>query len=244
MGVIADGNAEFPAGYGPQPSPTTPISGQTSLRIAKNSYPCSVGYWTPYPAAASAPPPGGPYNDTNASAEIGQAHGVFQFQNAVSINGITDGTSNTMAIGEHAFALLTAGDDKVQWYWWHSGSYGDSAFSTIVPPNYLKKNATNYQNQPGGGSRALGGASSLHPGGMNICFADGSVKFIKETIGTWQVVAGNNGCGGGADTLPVGYTPSCGGSPGTVGSLVGTPPGVWQALGSRNGGEVISADQY
>ena len=47
-------------------------------------------------------------------------------------------------------------------------------------------------------------ASSLHSGGVNVCFADGSVHFIKTSIG-----------------LP-----------------------TWWALGTRNGGEVISSDQY
>jgi len=48
------------------------------------------------------------------------------------------------------------------------------------------------------------------------------------------------------DTLPAGYIPSVGGQPGSVGSITPgvTMPGVWQALGTRNGGEVISADQY
>jgi prepilin-type N-terminal cleavage/methylation domain-containing protein/prepilin-type processing-associated H-X9-DG protein len=48
------------------------------------------------------------------------------------------------------------------------------------------------------------GASSRHPGGINVGFLDGSVRFIKSSINY--------------DT--------------------------WHALGSRNGGEIISADSY
>jgi prepilin-type N-terminal cleavage/methylation domain-containing protein/prepilin-type processing-associated H-X9-DG protein len=228
-GYFAPGSDDFGGGYGPQP---------LGYYIARNSYPCSVGYWTPYPGGA--PNIGGQNLDSNASAEIGQAHGLFQFGKCIPISGVTDGTSNTMALGEHAYALLTFDGDNIQWYWWNSGSYGDSGFTTIVPPNYLKQNAYNYQNDPGGGSRAIGGASSLHAGGMNIGFADGSVKFIKDTISTWLIVKTAT------DTLPAGYTPSIGGQPGSPGSLTFgvTIPGVWQALGTRNGGEVLSSDTY
>jgi prepilin-type N-terminal cleavage/methylation domain-containing protein/prepilin-type processing-associated H-X9-DG protein len=228
-GYFAPGADDFGGGYGPQP---------LGYYVARNSYPCSVGYWTPYPGGA--PNIGGPHLDANEATEVGQAHGVFQFGRSVTIAQITDGTSNTMAIGEHAYALLTFDGDSLQWYWWNSGSYGDSAFTTIVPPNYLKQNAYNYQNDPGGGSRAIGGVSSLHPGGINIGFADGSVKFIKDTISSWPIVKTAT------DTLPAGYVPSVGGQPGSAGSLTPgvTMPGLWQSLGTRNGGEVVSADQY
>jgi len=45
---------------------------------------------------------------------------------------------------------------------------------------------------------------SYHPGGVNACFGDGSVHFMKSTINL----------------------------------------ATWRALGTKGGGEVISADQY
>jgi prepilin-type N-terminal cleavage/methylation domain-containing protein/prepilin-type processing-associated H-X9-DG protein len=38
-------------------------------------------------------------------------------------------------------------------------------------------------------------ATSLHPGGVNLCFADGSVRFIKETVNiqTWWALASRGG---------------------------------------------------
>jgi prepilin-type processing-associated H-X9-DG protein len=56
----------------------------------------------------------------------------------------------------------------------------------------------------GGGWLGASTATSGHPGGVNICFGDGSVKFIKDSVGL----------------------------------------STWWALGTRNGGEVISADAY
>jgi len=91
---------------------------------------------------------------------------------------------------------------------WCMGTTGWSMFNTVQVPNDSK--------YPNGGCRAGGtpgqfpndgfsyGASSAHPGGANVLFGDGSVKFIKSTI-----------------SYP-----------------------TWWALGTRNGGEVISADAY
>ena len=77
--------------------------------------------------------------------------------------------------------------------------------------------------------------SSVHPGGANFVFADGSVKFIKDTIEQWKIDA--------TTALPVGLT--MGGPSGVQFQLPqGTRIGIYQALSSRDLGEVISADSY
>jgi prepilin-type processing-associated H-X9-DG protein len=76
-------------------------------------------------------------------------------------------------------------------------------------------------------------ASSYHPGGANFAFCDGSVKFLKDSISTWP------------------FDPTTGYARGVTdnGSGVqviasGTQMGVYQALTTKSGGEVVSADAY
>lgn len=69
------------------------------------------------------------------------------------------------------------------------------------------------------GNEHMGAASSRHPGGVNVSMADGSVRFISETIDTGNASADD--------------VPFPGGRP--------SPWGVWGALGSRAGGESVSS---
>jgi prepilin-type N-terminal cleavage/methylation domain-containing protein/prepilin-type processing-associated H-X9-DG protein len=93
---------------------------------------------------------------------------------------------------------FSSGPRHVNWCWW-IGSYASARYNHTMPPNgnVCTSGDENFH-------VAAYGALSRHPGGVNVCFADGSVHFVKQTV----------------------------------------TPSVWWALGSRNGGEVISADQY
>jgi len=72
--------------------------------------------------------------------------------------------------------------------WWAYG--GTSIYSHTVPPN---RTACDYSDQAesGRGDITLINASSLHPGGVNTLFADGSVKFIKSSVAIpiWYALA-------------------------------------------------------
>ena len=112
-------------------------------------------------------------------------NGLFYIQSAVTLASITDGTSHTLAFGERAHGLL---DDEsaLWWHWWTSSNYGDTMFCTLFPMNPFRKVSSRFGSSGDGRNAAyISGSSSLHPGGGNFAFMDGSVRFLKETIQTW-----------------------------------------------------------
>ena len=148
--------------------------------------------------------------------------------NQVRIAGVTDGLSNTLFFGERnhfdpnydtfsppgwTFFSQTMG----MWGWWasSSGGYGlsDVAESTYSPINYKVPIA---YGSPGASGLSQSEFTAIyetprvcsfgsqHPGGANFAMADGSVRFIKESISQQ----------------------------------------MYRALGTRAGGEVVSADAY
>ena len=88
-------------------------------------------------------------------------------------------------------------------YEWH---WVNNCYSHYNTPNGFICLNMNTDPQPGvwGGGVGAVTPSSNHPGGVNVCFGDGSVRFVKDTVS----------------------------------------PQTWWALGSRNGGEVVSSDSY
>ena len=169
-------------------------------------------------------------------------NGVYYAYSVTKIASITDGTSNTIMFAEHTRAIENS-TDAVCWHWWTSGNYGDTIFTTFFPINPQKKLPYTCADQTGP-SNVVVAASSMHPGGANIALCDGSVRFVKETIGSWQNSTTSPGTPPGLVLTTV-TDPSCGpctASYWTPGAT--TRYGVWQQLGSRNGGEVISSDSY
>ena len=105
----------------------------------------------------------------------------FDGRKSRGFRGMTDGSSNTMAIGELSFT-----DRPELWnsQWagpyrpWSRGgtwSYSSGTRNIKYPINAYDFNtqSTKFNNQNMG---------SNHPGGCNFAFADGSSKFIPETI--------------------------------------------------------------
>jgi prepilin-type processing-associated H-X9-DG protein len=129
------------------------------------------------------PPPGYP----GMSAD-----GVFYIDSCVRFADITDGTSNTLLFGERyhrdlEFDLLEPtlwpGHPPIEiWGKWayvaNAGALGMVALHSAAP--------INYQVPPGGDLVAIwnrvAAYGSGHSGGANFAFADGSVRFVSESI--------------------------------------------------------------
>jgi prepilin-type N-terminal cleavage/methylation domain-containing protein/prepilin-type processing-associated H-X9-DG protein len=76
--------------------------------------------------------------------------------------------------------LTTA--NGIRWGW---GAMGITMFNTIVPPNSQKYPWNSCRDDCGGCSpddAMFSNAQSNHSGGVNVLFADGSVKFIKDSV--------------------------------------------------------------
>jgi prepilin-type processing-associated H-X9-DG protein len=152
---------------------------------------------------------------------------------------VTDGNSSTILFDEGAYGKL-GGDDAIYFGWWTSGIYGDVIFSTFYPMNPQSRVGLSLSTDFVSIDIFESAASSLHPGGVNVGFADGSVRFIKDSINTMPFDQST----GTPIGVIAGATQCTSGSAPIYSLAPGTQLGIWQALSTRAGGKVISADSY
>jgi prepilin-type N-terminal cleavage/methylation domain-containing protein/prepilin-type processing-associated H-X9-DG protein len=76
-----------------------------------------------------------------------------------------------------------------RWTWSFPWHISNDVYTHYNTPNGLscRSTATPNDDVQGGGQTGIITATSNHPGGVNVCFADGSVKFVKDTVdlATW-----------------------------------------------------------
>jgi prepilin-type N-terminal cleavage/methylation domain-containing protein/prepilin-type processing-associated H-X9-DG protein len=148
----------------------------------------------------------------------------FALNNAYGIQTITDGTSNTLLMGEVIACKPSGGTaaDEDHRGMIYNDDYNCNMFMAYTTPNStiadlvpvycqypLGQNPPCVSTLPMGatipaGTPGFNAARSYHPGGVNAGLADGSVRFFKNSI-----------------SMP-----------------------IWQALSTTQGGEVISSDSY
>jgi prepilin-type N-terminal cleavage/methylation domain-containing protein/prepilin-type processing-associated H-X9-DG protein len=149
-----------------------------------------------------------------------QADGVFYLGSTVRVEEITDGTSTTAAFSERTLGggasaaprdpnrtirEIPGGSDPTpaacvpgaagEWNperggKWIVGNYGNTLYNHYFPPNARDCECMNMTQQ-----KAQGGPRSQHPGGVNVLFCDGSVRFVADgvNLAAWRALATRDG---------------------------------------------------
>src|SRR5262249_15927278 len=110
---------------------------------------------------------------------------IFYEDSAVRLADVTDGATNTLLFGERNhwdpnYDRLCPRDPIGTNGWWAYAGTADVLLSAAVPINYqVPAKATSCDQIKADRLSAFG---SRHPGGANFALADGSVRFLSDTL--------------------------------------------------------------
>ncbi len=197
-----------------------------SDQIPTSNFPITDGFgnnlMTAGPSSYAASVGDDPSDTATGLNNDGLGRGVFYRDSSTRIAAITDGTSQTILVEERAF-----GNAMGTWVGAvPNGAIKRGPFNPCpgsADANYLAPCLVlahcHLLNTNSDTDSGLDDSSSFHPGGANELYADGSVHFLKNITGD----AGTN-----PDSSTI-YTPTS---------------RIFQALGTRAMGEVVSSDSY
>ncbi len=165
----------------------------------------ALGYRSDSPNPSGQPGTEGGGSATAPAWRSDTRRGVMGVGISVSVNHIRDGSSNTLLLGEIRAGVATQ-DERGVWamsncasaLWGHGGVNTDAYGPNCKMESSDDCKGCSRAQAAFGGAAALAlkgmgcfgqdlgngqqGARSLHPGGVNTCFADGSVHFITNDI--------------------------------------------------------------
>jgi len=140
----------------------------------------------------------------NTPSQAIDANGIFHYNTKTTIQGITDGSSNTILLGERSNReplwsyISTTSDISVYSRWWTGYSFTGRQplveINWMIPQTVITTPPTSAQKADYLNKRLLCYGSN-HTGGANFAFADGSVHFLSSStpLVTVQALATKSG---------------------------------------------------
>ena len=139
---------------------------------------------------------GNPVNPSNSST---RQRGMYPSGVSVTLNAGDITTSlaliNACKSLPNGTASINSSLFGYNWTLAYPWNYGTNRYNHVGAPNSLNCSATNSFSKDWGSAHDSVTASSNHSGGVNVCMADGSVKFVKSSVSqaAWWGLGTRNG---------------------------------------------------